>query len=322
MDAIETNDLQKKYGDFVAVDDLTLQVEEGEIFGVLGPNGAGKSTTINMLLDYTRPTGGSVTMLGFDAQTEAQEIHNRVGILPEGFGLYDRLTGRKHLEFTIRAKRADDDPGTILTRVGLDPEDADRKTRGYSKGMKQRLAMGMALVGDPDLLIMDEPSSGLDPTGIREMQKLVQNEAKRGTTVFFSSHILYHVETVCDRVGILNDGKLVTIDTIEGLRREIGGESTMTLTLDSMPSDAPIVSDVDGVTEVTQRGTILDIVCTDPVAKAAVIERIQCAETTVLDVRIEERSLESLFAELTGTRSVSSERQVIEEETGKREVSA
>ncbi|WP_276255220.1 ABC transporter ATP-binding protein [Halomontanus rarus] len=322
MAAIETTELRKEYGDFVAVDDLTLQIEEGEIFGFLGPNGAGKSTTINMLLDYTRPTDGSVTVLGYDAQTEAREIHKRVGILPDGFGLYDRLSGRKHLEFAIRAKRASDDPEALLARVGLDSDDADRKTGGYSKGMKQRLAMGMALVGDPDVLIMDEPSSGLDPTGISEMQELVQNEARQGTTVFFSSHILDHVETVCDRVGILSDGELVTVDTIDGLRREIGGESTVTLTLDTMPASAlDGVSDVDGVADVTCRGTMLDIICTDPVAKATAISRIQRTEATVLNVRIEERSLESLFAELTGTRPSNHDRRNPESDE-RREVTA
>lgn len=306
MAAIETTDLRKEYGDVVAVADLDLRVDEGEVFGFLGPNGAGKSTTINMLLDYTRPTNGAASVLGFDTQTESREIHKRVGILPDGFGLYDRLSGQRHLEFAIRAKQATDDPEMIRSRVGLSSEDAERNTGDYSKGMKQRLAMGIALVGDPEVLIMDEPSSGLDPTGIQEMLELVRTEAEHGTSVFFSSHILDHVETVCDRVGILNEGQLVTINTIEGLREEIGGESSLTLTLDTMPSNVTdIVIDIDGVASVTPRGNTLDIVCTDPVAKATVIQRMQCAETSVLDVRIEERSLESLFAELTGTRDTS-----------------
>ncbi|MFC6769580.1 ABC transporter ATP-binding protein, partial [Natrinema soli] len=231
MTAIETTGLTKEYGDLTAVDDLDLTVDDGEVFGFLGPNGAGKSTTINMLLDFARPTAGSATVLGYDAQTEADEISPRVGVLPEGFDIYPRLSGRRHIEFASKTKAAGDDPDEILERVGLSAEDAGRPAGDYSKGMRQRLATGMALVGDPDLLIMDEPSSGLDPHGIREMQELVRSEAERGTTVFFSSHILGQVAAVCDRIGVLNEGELVAVDTIEGLRDEIGGGATMTLAL-------------------------------------------------------------------------------------------
>ncbi|WP_226039974.1 ABC transporter ATP-binding protein [Natrinema sp. DC36] len=300
MTAIDTSGLTKEYGDLTAVDDLDLTVDDGEVFGFLGPNGAGKSTTINMLLDFARPTAGSATVLGYDAQTEADEISPRVGVLPEGFDIYPRLSGRRHIEFASKTKAADDDPDEILERVGLSAEDASRSAGDYSKGMRQRLATGMALVGDPDLLIMDEPSSGLDPHGIREMQELVRSEAERGTTVFFSSHILEHVEAVCDRIGVLNEGELVAVDTIEGLRDEIGGGATMTLALSSPAAELrAVAADVRGLTDVTASGRTLECTITDPTAKAGVVTALADAGATIEDLRIEEVSLESLFTALT-----------------------
>ncbi|MXV62887.1 ATP-binding cassette domain-containing protein [Natronorubrum sp. JWXQ-INN-674] len=300
MAAIDTTGLTKRYGQLTAVDDLDLTVEEGEVFGFLGPNGAGKSTTINMLLDFARPTAGSATVLGYDIRDEADAISPRVGVLPEGFDIYPRLSGRRHIEFAIETKAADDDPAVLLDRVGLSAEDAARPAGDYSKGMRQRLATGMALVGDPDLLIMDEPSSGLDPHGIREMQELVRTEAERGTTVFFSSHILEHVEAVCDRVGVLNEGALVAVDTIEGLRESIGGGATMELTLaDSADPGADVVDSIAGVSGVTASGRTLECTITDPAAKAGVVTALDDAGVTIRDMRIEDVSLESLFTTLT-----------------------
>jgi len=218
MGVIETEGLTKRFGqDVLAVNSLDLTVEAGEVFGFLGENGAGKSTTIDMLLDYVRPTSGTAHVLGYDAQEETKEIHQRIGILPDGYGLYDRLSGRKHVEVMRDSKDATDDPAEILDLVGLDPEDADRAVGGYSKGMAQRLVLGMALVGDPDLLILDEPSTGLDPAGARQMRDIVREEANRGATVFFSSHVLHEVERLCDRVGLVKDGRLVLVDTVRAL---------------------------------------------------------------------------------------------------------
>ena len=230
MTAIELRGVRKEFGDVTAVRDLDLTVQEGEVYGFLGPNGAGKSTTIDMLLDLVRPTAGTVRVLGRDATTDGVAIRQRTGVLPDGFSVYDRLSGREHVEFAVRSKEADDDPDALLERVGL-LGDADRKAGGYSKGMRQRLALAMALVDDPDLLVLDEPSSGLDPAGAKEMREIVQREADRGATVFFSSHILEQVDAVCDRVGILRDGELVAEDSVEGLREAVGGEETLEISV-------------------------------------------------------------------------------------------
>jgi len=225
MAAIEIDDLTKRYGDHRAVDGLSLTVDRGEAVGVVGPNGAGKSTTIDVLLDYVRPTGGTVEVFGHDAQTETRAVHDRIGVVPDGYSLYDRLTGREHLRLAARLKGASVDVTAVCDRVGLDVADADRPAGAYSKGMGQRLALGMATVGDPDLLILDEPTSGLDPHGVARLQDLLAAELDRGTTVFFSSHVLDHVESTCDRIAILDAGQLVAVDTIDGLRAAVGSAS-------------------------------------------------------------------------------------------------
>ena len=233
MTAIELDGLTKHFGDVVAVDNLDLTVEEGEIFGFLGPNGAGKSTTIDILLDFIRPTSGTVRVLGLDAQADSLEVRRRTGVLPDAYHVYDRLTGRQHLEFAIELKETDDDPEEVLERVGI-ADAADRKAGGYSKGMKQRLVLAIALLGDPDLLILDEPSTGLDPNGAKEMRDIIRAENERGTTVFFSSHVMEQVEAVCDRVAIINRGELVAVDSVQGLRETTGASETLYLQVSSL----------------------------------------------------------------------------------------
>jgi ABC-2 type transport system ATP-binding protein len=298
MAAIEIDGLTKRFGDVVALRDLDLSVEDGEIYGFLGPNGAGKSTTINVLLDFVRPTSGTATVLGMDAQAESQAVRSRVGVLPEGFSVYDRLTGRQHVEFAIESKNVRDDADAILDRVGI-ADAADRKAGGYSKGMRQRLALGMALVGDPDLLVLDEPSTGLDPNGAREMREVVREERDRGATVFFSSHVLGQVEAVCDRVGILRDGELVAQDSIAGLRDATDAEATLRIETDGVTDGAlDAVSAVEGVASVSADGSALSVAVTDG-SKTAVLGALEDEGVTVEDFSTEETSLEDLFAAYT-----------------------
>ena len=299
MAAIELDGVEKSFGDVRALRGVDLEVAEGEIFGFLGPNGAGKSTTINVLLDFIRPDTGSVRVLGQDARTDSVAVRERTGVLPEGFDVYDRLTAREHVRFAIDSKGADDDPYPLLERVGL-ADDADRKAGGFSTGMRQRLALAMALVGDPDLLVLDEPSSGLDPNGARELREIVESEAADGTTVFFSSHILGQVEAVCDRVGIIREGELVAVDTIDGLRENVGGGSTLVVEVDSVPEDAAHrLKSLDGISDVAIDGTTLRITCEDDV-KMDAISALEDAGADVSDFSTEEASLEDLFTAYTG----------------------
>ncbi|WP_435551119.1 ATP-binding cassette domain-containing protein [Natrinema sp. CGMCC1.2065] len=302
MPSIDISNVTKRYGTETALDGLSLSVERGEIYGFLGPNGAGKSTTINLLLDFIRPTTGEVRVFDLDAQADSLEIRQRTGILPEGAELYERLTGRQHVEFAIESKGADDDPDELIERVGLSPDAAAKKAGGYSKGMAQRLTFATALVGEPDLLILDEPSTGLDPNGARRMREIIREENERGATVFFSSHVLGQVEAVCDRVGILRDGDLITEDTVEGLRDSMPDQTRLRVTLDRIPDDSDAalaaVEAIDGVSSVTPEGRSLVVACEDR-AKTEVLHAIEEYGVTVEDFETDESSLEDLFVAYT-----------------------
>ena len=300
--AIELHGLSKRFGRVVALEDVSFTVREGEIFEFLGPNGAGKSTTIGMLLDFVRPSAGSATVLGYDAQTESKQVRARTGALSDRYSCYDRLTGRQHLDFAIRSKRSDDDPDELLERVGL-ADAADRRAGEYSKGMAQRLMLAAALVGEPELLILDEPSTGLDPRAARSMRRLIEAERDRGATVFFSSHSLRQVEATCDRVAILDEGRLVALDSIENLRRELGETTRLTIRVDHGDPDAlAAVRDLEGVVAAEPDGPNLVVECARD-AKASIITTLDAHGLDVLDFSTEEPSLEDLFIRYTDADS-------------------
>jgi ABC-2 type transport system ATP-binding protein len=298
--AIDFDNISRQFGDVTALQDLDLTVERGEIYGFLGPNGAGKSTAINILLGFLPPTDGQATVLGYDTQTESTTLRHHLGVLPEGYQVYERLTGREHLEVAAASKGATPEYDRLLDRVGI-REAADRKAGTYSKGMTQRLVFGMALVGDPELLILDEPSSGLDPNGAQEMREIILEENDRGTTVFFSSHVLSQVEAVCDRVGILRAGSLIAEDSIQGLRETVDTGDVLTVRLDSITDDcATAVEALDGVTDV-QTGRREVTVTLDGGSKTAVLQALESTGAEVRDFSTEETSLEELFTAYTGT---------------------
>jgi ABC-2 type transport system ATP-binding protein len=304
MTAIQLRDVSKRFGSVRALTDVDLNVEDGEIYGFLGPNGAGKSTTLNIILDFIRPTSGSAQVFGIDCQENPKAVREHIGVLPEGYNVYERLSGRKHIEFAIESKDVRDDPEALLDRVGL-TDAADRKAGGYSKGMKQRLVLSMALAGDPDLLLLDEPTTGLDPNGARKMREIIREENDRGATIFFSSHILSQVEAVCDRVGILREGEIVAEDDIASLQSQLGADTTLTVTL-SKPADGVIddVRALDGVSSVTADGDRVTINC-DSGVKTRVLNTFEDAGIEVLDFSTEDPSLEQLFeAYTTGSSGV------------------
>ena len=224
MAALQTRALSKSYGSRLAVDRLDLEVERAELFGFLGPNGAGKTTTIRMALGLIAPTNGSVEILGLDVRRHRSEVLPRVGALVESPALYGYLSGRDNLRVIgsqlgrVSEKRIDE----VLEIVGLKGRDRDR-VRTYSMGMKQRLGLGIALLNNPELLILDEPANGLDPAGIVEMRDLLRNLAAEGKTVFISSHVLSEVQQICTRVAIINHGRLVRLAPVAELLQD-GGE--------------------------------------------------------------------------------------------------
>ena len=214
---IRTEKLTKSYGSHRGIVDIDLEVKDNEVFGFLGPNGAGKTTTIRTVLDLIRPTSGKAFVFDIESSVDPVAIHARIGYIPGEFALYDRLTGGQHIQYFANL-RGGVDPAyqkSLIERLDVDPS---RKFKEYSKGNKQKIGLVIALQHRPDLLILDEPTSGLDPLVQQSFYALVREAKAEGRTVFVSSHILSEVERTCDRVGIIRDGMLVKVDSVEGLR--------------------------------------------------------------------------------------------------------
>jgi len=223
---IELKGLTKRYGDFTAVDGLDLSVYKGEIFGLLGPNGAGKSTTILMMLGLTDPTSGAVCVCGIDSTVNPIEVKRRVGYLPDDVGFYEQLSGRENLLYTARLNRLSSNDAAsrvdrLLGRVGLQ-EAAEKKVGKYSRGMRQRLGLADVLVKNPEVIILDEPTLGIDPIGVREfLELIVALSREEQITVLLSSHHLHQVQQVCDRVGIFVAGRLLAEGRVADLSRAL-----------------------------------------------------------------------------------------------------
>ncbi|GAA0664762.1 ABC transporter ATP-binding protein [Natronoarchaeum mannanilyticum] len=230
--AIETRALTKRYGDAAAVEDLTLSISSGSVYGFLGPNGAGKTTTMRMLTTLTKPTSGTASVAGQSIE-DRDAVTPHIGYLPEEPPLYDELTGREQLEYIaglrdIPEDEADERIGSMLDRFEL-AEDADKRIDAYSKGMRQKVGVIQAVLHEPDVVFLDEPTSGLDPRAARTMRDTIAELAEREMTVFLSTHILPVVDELADTVGVLHDGRLVAEGTPDGLknRAEAGEERSL-----------------------------------------------------------------------------------------------
>lgn len=232
--SIDIKRLTKKYGDHIAVNNLNLSIEKGEIFGLLGPNGAGKSTTILMLLGLTEVDSGSVKVCGIDSSRYPLEVKRKVGYLPEDVGFYNDYSGLQNLMYIARLN---DIPGEeakraaleILQEVGLE-DVKDSKVASYSRGMRQRLGLADVLIKNPEVIIMDEPTLGLDPEGVKKfLQLIVRLSRKKGITVLFSSHHLHQIQQVCDRVGIFVKGKMLAEGKIGSLAQQLFSKNAFTL---------------------------------------------------------------------------------------------
>lgn len=225
--AIELIGLTKKYGTFTAVDHVDLAIQTGEIFGLLGPNGAGKSTTILMMLGLTEPSEGTVTVCGINSTTHPVEVKRKVGYLPEDVGFYEDMTGIENLTYTAELNGARRDEAKtralgLFRQVGLG-DDVSKRTGKYSKGMRQRLGLADVLIKDPEIIILDEPTSGIDPAGVQDFIQLIRHLShENGLTVLFSSHHLNQVQQLCDRVGIFGDGRLLAVIDMRKLKDKPG----------------------------------------------------------------------------------------------------
>lgn len=299
--ALQTTGLTKRFGDQVAVDAIDLAVPRGAVYGFLGPNGSGKTTTIRMVLGLVTPTAGSRTLLGLPMPQRATVALHRVGALVEGPAFHPYLSGRANLrrldaadllsDASTSAARID----AALDRVGLLAA-ATKRYRAYSLGMRQRLAIASALLAPRDLLVLDEPTNGLDPQGTREVRALISSLASDGTTVFVSSHLLAEVEQICSHLGVMREGVLVA----QGPIQEVRGAGTATLTLrTAAPDAARAVLERLGVREVTVDGEVVRGI-PGAVEPEDIVAALVRSDVGVRAFSVDAPSLEDLFVSLTG----------------------
>ena len=269
---IELVDLTKMYGSFTAVDHLTLSIRKSEIFGLLGPNGAGKSTTILMMLGLTEPASGSVTVCGINSTVNPIDVKRKVGYLPEDVGFYEDRTGLENLVYTARlnripGKEAEKKAKGLLERVGLSNQ-LKKKTGKYSRGMRQRLGLADVLIKNPEVIILDEPTSGIDPRGVKEfLELIVQLSREEGITVLFSSHNLHQVQQVCDRVALFVQGKLIAEGNIQSLSQKLFASEPFVIEAGVSAPDAELIrmegefKGIDGVMNVNRKDNMFYIGC-------------------------------------------------------------
>ena len=297
MYAIEIENLTKTYGKSKAVDNLTLNVEEGIVFGFLGPNGAGKTTTILSMLGLIIPDSGTIRILGHDVFREPIKVKKRIGFLPENATIYEELTAWKNLDFFAnfysmsrqeKEKRIEE----LLKLVGL-WDVRYRKVKTFSKGMKQRLLLAQTLINDPEVLILDEPTSGLDPEGAFLVKNIVREERKKGKTVFFSSHILSEVEELSDKVGIIVKGKLRALGPLKEIKKQFMELEGYEITVETKQPLPEI--DLPGIIRVERLTDNKAIIFARDDIREELSEYLSAKGITIVSLEIEEPSLEDVF---------------------------
>ncbi len=307
---IEVKNLTKKYGKHIAVDNLSFKVESGRIYGFLGPNGAGKSTTMNIITGYLAATDGTVTIGGYNIQTEPEKAKAKVGYLPEMPPLYAEMTVKEYLDFVAELKNVPKSEREKQVQKVMEEthitDMSGRLIRNLSKGYKQRVGMAQAILGDPEVLIFDEPSVGLDPKQIIEVRDLIRKLGEKHT-VILSSHILSEVSAVCDHIMIISKGKLVADGSPEELQNMMGGKAEIEIAVLGDASEAAkILKNADGVDDVIAdgkdqqgNGKILVVSAINVDAREAVSLKLAENRIAVMGMERREKSLEDIFLELT-----------------------
>lgn len=308
---IKLNNLSKKYGDFTAVNQLNLSINKGQIFGLLGPNGAGKSTTILMMLGLTEPTSGEVDVCGINSTTNPIEVKKKVGYLPEDVGFYDDRTGFENLMYTaklncIPEEVAKQKATELLHRVGL-ADETNKKTGKYSKGMRQRLGLADVLIKNPEVIILDEPTSGIDPLGVQDFLKLIVDlRNEHGISVLFSSHNLHQVQQVCDRVGIFVEGKLLAEGDIDSLSKQLFTHGRYIIELGLDKNQVPkgknlsanlieqLLKPVDGVVSVSENDGLFLVECSGNVS-SSIAKRIMEEGLSLQFLNHKEYGLDAIY---------------------------
>lgn len=307
---IEVNNLTKKYNDFKAVDTISFNVNNGDIFGFLGPNGAGKTTTIKMLTTILRPTNGKAKICGYDITKESVEAKKRIGYMPDVPGFYGEMKAEEVLNFYAefykipkekRKQKVDD----LLEMMQL-TDFKKRKVKTFSRGMKQKLGFASSLINDPEVLILDEPTIGLDPATIHFFRNSIKTLNENGVTVFLSSHILSEVQALCNKVGIIHHGKIIAVDTIKSLGRKMAvkGSKTVCITFENMTEKAlKAVKSVKGVVSIKEdkekKRLIIEIESGKSIIPL-INKTLMKNDIDVTSIETQEINLEDIFLSLTG----------------------
>ncbi|MDO3703892.1 ABC transporter ATP-binding protein [Micromonospora sp. C28SCA-DRY-2] len=299
MPVIEVTNLHKRYGDVVAVDDVSFTVEAGEIFGILGPNGAGKTTTVECVAGLRSPDRGRVSVLGLDPRRDATQLRERVGVQLQESQLPDQLRVGEALELYASFYRDPADPGELIDKLGLGEK---RKTpyKKLSGGQKQRLSIALALVGNPEIAILDELTTGLDPQARRDTWALIEQVRDSGVTIVLVTHFMEEAERLCDRLAVIDRGRVVALDSPAGLVSSVAPEQRIRFR-PSAPVDDRLFTDLPEVTSVQRTGGQVVVTGTGDVLHAvtSVLARNQIIAA---DLRLEQSTLDDAFVELTGHR--------------------
>ena len=322
---IEVNNLVKRYGNHLAVDHLSFQVEPGKIYGFLGPNGAGKSTTMNIMTGYIAPTEGTVTINGYDIVKDPEEAKKCIGYLPEIPPLYQEMTVKEYLKFVAELKKIKGEKKEAqiqeVMEMTMITEVSERLIRNLSKGYKQRVGLAQAILGYPEVIILDEPTVGLDPKQIIEIRELIKKLSEKHT-IILSSHILSEVQAVCDEIMIISKGKLVACDTPEGLASLMNGSATLEVhILGELVKAERVIKTIPGVMHYTmceshEKGCVKAVIETDAKEdiRVELFYALANEKMPILSMNRLEKSLEDIFLELTGDDGKETDDQMKSEE--------
>jgi ABC-2 type transport system ATP-binding protein len=296
MPVIEVNSLHKEYGRVTAVDDVSFAVEPGEIFGILGPNGAGKTTTVECISGLRAPDRGSVRVLGLDPIDDRDELHQAVGVQLQEAGLPDKLKVREVMDLFASFYRDPADADALLRRLGL-ADKAQARCKKLSGGQKQRLAIALALIGNPSVVVLDELTTGLDPHARRETWGLVEQVRDAGVTVLLVTHFMEEAERLCDRLALIDRGRVVAVDTPGGLAERTGAGQRMRFSPSAPVEDADLLA-LPAVESVTRHGTQIELSGTAQLVQAVTTLLAQ-RQIIAGGLRIEQASLDDAFVNLT-----------------------
>jgi ABC-2 type transport system ATP-binding protein len=302
---IEVKDLQKLYGDLVAVNRVSFSAKAGTVFGLLGPNGAGKSTTISCLSGLLKPTAGSIKVGGFDMSSDAVKAKASLGIVPQELAIYEDLSARENLSFWgaaygLKGDKLKQRVDHVLNRIGLTDRAGDLP-KEYSGGMKRRLNFGCGLVHEPAILLLDEPTVGVDPQSRERLFDLVREEKAKGTCVLYTTHYMEEAEKLCDELAIIDHGKIIASGTLNELRAEFGGNDIIQLSGSfDPPRVEQVVAELNGEVLSLETGVLMMTIKEGARNLPAILQGISSTGADIHDTRLSEPNLESLFLKLTG----------------------